>query len=103
MGEYRNTGLGEFLRSRRAAIRAEDTGIHPRRVPGLRREEVALLAGVSVHYYTRLERGENYHLSESVALGIARALRLDEDERLHLQRLVWPALLPRAEAGPEDV
>lgn len=107
MGEYRNTSLGEFLRSRRAALNPGDTGVpsvgSPRRVPGLRREEVALLAGVSVHYYTRLEQGEGHQMSDSVAEGIARALRLDESERTHMRRLAWPAQLLRPEAGPEHV
>jgi transcriptional regulator with XRE-family HTH domain len=69
----------------------------------LRREEVALLAGVSVHYYTRLEQGEGHQVSDSVAEAIARALRLDEDERVHLQHLVRPAQLARPGAGPEQV
>jgi transcriptional regulator with XRE-family HTH domain len=107
MGGNRNAGLGEFLRSRRAALSPDGTGVpnvgSSRRVPGLRREEVALLAGVSVHYYTRLEQGEGHQMSDSVAEAIARALRLDESERLHLQRLAWPSHLQRPEAGPEQV
>src|SRR5207302_4841588 len=59
-----------------------------RRVSGLRREEVALLAGISVEYYTRLERGNARGVSESVLEGIARALQLDEAERAHLIDLV---------------
>src|SRR4051812_6049120 len=106
MGDIRNSGLGEFLRSRRAALTPEETRLpnvnSSRRVPGLRREEVALLAGVSVHYYTRLEQGENHQMSDSVAEAIAGALRLDENERLHMQRLAWPAQLGRPEAGPEQ-
>jgi transcriptional regulator with XRE-family HTH domain len=69
----------------------------------LRREEVALLAGVSVHYYNRLERGEPHQMSDSVAEAIARALRLDDSERAHMQRLAWPAQLLRTEAGAENV
>jgi transcriptional regulator with XRE-family HTH domain len=107
MCDNRNPDLGEFLRTRRAALNPDETGVPRlgsyRRVPGLRREEVALLAGVSVHYYTRLEQGESHQMSDSVADALARALRLDETERMHLQRLAWPVQLLRPEAGPEKV
>jgi transcriptional regulator with XRE-family HTH domain len=79
--------IREFLTSRRARLKAADVGLPdygPRRVPGLRREEVAVLAGVSVPYYTRLERGELAGASESVLEAVARALRLDDAERAHL-------------------
>lgn len=80
--------IREFLTSRRAKITPEQAGLpwygDNRRVPGLRREEVALLAGVSVDYYTRLERGNANGVSESVLAAIARALQLDEAERAHL-------------------
>jgi transcriptional regulator with XRE-family HTH domain len=80
--------MREFLTSRRAKITPERAGLRSyggtRRVPGLRREEVALLAGVSVDYYTRLERGSAAGASESVLEGLARALQLDEAERSHL-------------------
>ena len=80
--------MREFLTSRRAKITPEQAGLRwygdNRRVPGLRREEVALLAGVSVDYYTRLERGNAAGVSESVLEAIARALQLDEAERAHL-------------------
>src|SRR5438067_3952368 len=79
--------IREFLNSRRARIIPGQAGLAsygPRRVPGLRREEVAVLAGVSVPYYTRLERGDMNGVSESVLEAIARALRLDEAERAHL-------------------
>jgi transcriptional regulator with XRE-family HTH domain len=80
--------IREFLTSRRAKITPEQAGLRwygdNRRVPGLRREEVALLAGVSVDYYTRLERGNAAGVSESVLEAIARALQLDEAERAHL-------------------
>jgi transcriptional regulator with XRE-family HTH domain len=106
MSDNRNSDLAAFLRSRRAALSPEQTDVptigSSRRVPGLRREEVALLAGVSVHYYTRLEQGEIHQMSDSVAEAIARALRLDENERLHLQRLIRPAQLVRP-TGPEHV
>jgi len=80
--------IREFLTSRRARITPERAGLpwygDNRRVPGLRREEVALLAGVSVDYYTRLERGNTNGVSESVLEALARALQLDEAERAHL-------------------
>jgi transcriptional regulator with XRE-family HTH domain len=80
--------IREFLTSRRAKIAPEEAGLRTfgdnRRVPGLRREEVALLAGVSVDYYTRLERGNASGVSETVLEALARALQLDEAERAHL-------------------
>lgn len=77
----------EFLTSRRANITPDDAGIPvygERRVPGLRREEVAVLAGVSVDYYTRMERGNLGGVSESVLEALVRALQLDDAERGHL-------------------
>ncbi|QIQ02595.1 helix-turn-helix transcriptional regulator [Streptomyces liangshanensis] len=89
-----NSELREFLRSRRARVTPEDAGLPPhpgtRRVPGLRREEVAQLAGVSVDYYVRLERGRGTNVSESVLDAVARALRLDDTERGHLFALARP-------------
>jgi transcriptional regulator with XRE-family HTH domain len=80
--------IREFLTSRRAKITPEQAGLRTfggtRRVPGLRREEVALLAGVSVDYYTRLERGNASGVSETVLAALARALQLDDAERAHL-------------------
>jgi len=80
--------IREFLTSRRAKITPEHAGLpwygENRRVPGLRREEVAMLAGVSVDYYTRLERGNAAGVSETVLEALARALQLDEAERAHL-------------------
>jgi transcriptional regulator with XRE-family HTH domain len=80
--------IRQFLTSRRARITPEQAGLPTyggnRRVPGLRREEVALLAGVSVDYYTRLERGNLGGVSESVLEALAQALQLDEAERGHL-------------------
>src|SRR6266704_3291175 len=76
-----------FLTSRRARITPEQAGLASygsRRVPGLRREEVAVLAGVSVPYYTRIERGDLNGVSDSVLEALARALQLDEAERAHL-------------------
>src|SRR3954471_12441085 len=78
----------EFLASRRAKITPDQVGLpiygDNRRVPGLRREEVALLAGVSADYYTRLERGNLSGVSDGVLEALARALQLDEAERSHL-------------------
>ncbi len=94
--------IREFLTSRRARLQAADVGLPaygPRRVPGLRREEVAVLAGVSVPYYTRLERGDLAGASESVLGAVARALRLDDAERAHLldlARAAQPGLAPAA-------
>jgi transcriptional regulator with XRE-family HTH domain len=79
--------IRDFLTSRRARITPEDAGLRvfgPRRVPGLRREEVATLAGLSVDYYNRLERGNLGGASDSVLDALADALRLDEAERAHL-------------------
>jgi transcriptional regulator with XRE-family HTH domain len=78
------SALGEFLRVRRERLRPEDVGLPSgwrRRVPGLRREEVALLAGISVEYYLRLEQGRDQHPSDQVLHSIARALRLDSTAR----------------------
>ncbi|MGW3288265.1 helix-turn-helix domain-containing protein [Streptomyces sp. NPDC001002] len=95
MAQEPNSELRDFLRSRRAKITPEEVGLAPqpgaRRVPGLRREEVAQLAGVSVDYYVRLERGRHLNVSASVLDAIARALRLDELERTHLFRIARPA------------
>ena len=80
--------IREFLVSRRARIAPDQAGLPAygsnRRVKGLRREEVALLAGISAEYYVRLERGNLRGVSEDVLDGIARALQLDEAERIHL-------------------
>jgi len=81
-------------------VRPEDVGLPAgrRRVNGLRREELASLAGVSASYYTRLEQGHGGHASASVLDAVARVLGLDDDERAHLRRLAGPA--PRAVAAP---
>lgn len=92
--------IKEFLTSRRARITPEQAGLAsygPRRVPGLRREEVAVLAGVSAPYYTRLERGEMRGVSESVLQALAGALQLDDAERDHLfdlARAAQPTVAP---------
>lgn len=86
--------IREFLTTRRAKISPEQANLPSygkRRVPGLRREEVAALAGVSVDYYNRLERGNLAGVSEAILESIANALRLDEAERLHLHRLARAA------------
>ncbi|MFI0424930.1 helix-turn-helix domain-containing protein [Spongiactinospora sp. 9N601] len=98
--------LAAFLRSRRDAILPQEAGVRPyggrRRVPGLRREELAQIAGLSVAYYTRLEQGHGGNVSDAVLAAIARALRLNADERAHLFRISHPvrhALPP----GPEHL
>lgn len=83
--------LSEFLHTRRARLKPEDVGLpdlgRTRRVPGLRREELARLAGVSVAYYTRLEQGNSGNVSGEVLDAIARALRLSDTEHAHLTHL----------------
>ncbi|MFJ9943683.1 helix-turn-helix transcriptional regulator [Streptomyces erythrochromogenes] len=82
--------LGEFLHARRAAVRPQDVGMVShgvRRVAGLRREEVAVLADVNVDYYARLEQGRERHPSPQVLDALAHALRLRPDARAHLHRL----------------
>ncbi|WP_328452650.1 helix-turn-helix transcriptional regulator [Amycolatopsis sp. NBC_00438] len=102
-----NPELRDFLRARRARVTPEDAGLPPepgvRRVPGLRREEVARLAGVSVDYYVRLERGRNLNVSESVLDAIARALRLGETERRHLFALAKPSRRRPRTPAPQRV
>lgn len=91
----RRAELGEFLRSRRARLRPEEFGLtsygRQRRVPGLRREELAQLAGVSVDHYVRLEQGRNLRFSGEVLDAVAKALRLNPAEREHLHLLARPA------------
>jgi transcriptional regulator with XRE-family HTH domain len=85
------TQLGDFLLRRRSQLRPEDAGVRTygdlRRVPGLRREELALLAGVSASYYTRLEQGQAMSASPEVLDALARALRLNDSERQYLHDL----------------
>ncbi|MFD7691462.1 helix-turn-helix transcriptional regulator [Streptomyces sp. NPDC059781] len=95
--------LSEFLRTRRARLKPEDVGLpdfgRHRRVPGLRREELAQLAGVSVAYYTRLEQGNGQNVSAEVLESIARALRLTDAERSHLTHLAKPKRQKRKPAA----
>jgi transcriptional regulator with XRE-family HTH domain len=89
-GERRRAELGKFLKARRARLSPGDFGMPPgsrRRTPGLRREEVALLAGVGVTWYTWLEQGRQINASMQVIDAVARTLRLDRAEREHLYRL----------------
>ncbi|MEU8225257.1 helix-turn-helix transcriptional regulator [Kribbella sp. NPDC048915] len=83
-------GLADFLRRRRELLRPADVGLPPgarRRTPGLRREEVAQLAGMSTDYYSRLEQSRGANPSEPIVAGLARALRCNLDERDHLYHL----------------
>ena len=100
----------EFLTTRRAKITPERAGLptfgRHRRVSGLRREEVALMAGISVEYYTRLERGNARGVSDEVLDAVSRALQLDDAERAHLLDLVRTAneeRAPRRTAAPQRV
>lgn len=99
----RRAELGEFLRSRRARLSPKEVGLPEhgarRRVPGLRREELAMLAGVSVDHYVRLEQGRTMHFSESVLDAVAQALRLNPTEREHFYRLArpWSGAEPESE------
>ncbi|POX58626.1 transcriptional regulator [Streptomyces sp. Ru62] len=107
MVDETNTELRDFLRSRRAKITPDAAGVlpssGPRRVPGLRREEVAQLADVSVDYYVRLERGRHVNVSATVLESIARALRLNDLERAHLFRIAKPARNPARSPEPQRV
>src|SRR5438128_295832 len=99
--QARRTELRDFLRSRRASIRPEDVGlpsVGSRRTQGLRREEVSVLAGIGVSWYTWLEQGRDIRVSSRVLDGISSALRLDEGERAYLYRLAGnPAAHPTSD------
>jgi transcriptional regulator with XRE-family HTH domain len=89
----RDNALGEFLRARRELVRPEDAGLRSagmRRVPGLRREEVAMLAGISAEYYLRLERGRDRNPSAQVLDALAGVLQLDADSTAYLMELARP-------------
>ncbi|MBO1334732.1 helix-turn-helix domain-containing protein [Streptomyces sp. VRA16 Mangrove soil] len=96
--------LSEFLRTRRARLQPQDVGLpsagRHRRVPGLRREELAQLAGVSVAYYTRLEQGNGRNVSSEVLDAIARALQLTDAEHAHLVQLARPTQTRRKAPAP---
>ena len=101
-----DNALGEFLRARRELLDPARSGIPDsgrRRSPGLRREELALLAGVSSPYYTRLEQGRDRHPSPPILEAIARALGLDEQGLAHLHRLARAAAEGPAPSLPEEV
>ncbi|AWW43549.1 XRE family transcriptional regulator [Streptomyces sp. AS58] len=97
--------LGEFLRSRRARLQPGDLGIapdaRPRRVAGLRREELSRLAGISTEYYTRLEQGRAGNVSEEILHALAQALRLDRTECAHLMNLASAATGATRRRSPE--
>ncbi|MCU1503686.1 MAG: Transcriptional regulator [Ilumatobacteraceae bacterium] len=97
----RRDELGAFLRAHRDALTPEEVGLPPgrsRRTPGLRREEIALLAGVSVTWYTWLEQGRPINASVDVLEALARALRLDDAERRHLLTLA-----DRSSSAPDPI
>lgn len=99
--------IRDFLMSRRARVSPEEAGLPfvggNRRVPGLRREEVALLAGVSVEYYTRMERGKIGGVSESVLDAVARVLQFSDDEHAHLYQLARNAAPGLGHRTPKKV
>jgi transcriptional regulator with XRE-family HTH domain len=98
--------IGEYLRARRELVRPEDIGVPDisarRRVHGLRREEVAMLAGVSSDYYVRLEQGRDQHPSPQVLDALARALQLDDAATAHLHRLATPPARRRRKTPPPE-
>jgi transcriptional regulator with XRE-family HTH domain len=99
----RNSLLGDYLRACRERVSPADVGFQgtgQRRVTGLRREEVALLAGISANYYLRLEQGRDRSPSEQVLQSLARALRLDQTETAHLLALGRP---PSARSGSREM
>ncbi|MFD3450725.1 helix-turn-helix transcriptional regulator [Streptomyces sp. NPDC058691] len=98
--------LGDYLRARREIVRPEDVGLPPggrRRVPGLRREELALLAGISTDYYLRLEQGRDQNPSPQVLDALARVLQLDEPATAHLHALASPPRRNHNLAEPDHV
>jgi len=107
MSEHaRRQELADFLRTRRERLDPAAVGLPPggrRRTPGLRREEVAQLAGVGLTWYTWLEQGRDIRASAQVLDGIARALRLEPDERTHLVQLATPDPAPGAPSASESV
>jgi len=102
----RRAELATFLRARRADLKPEDVGLHAtpgrRNTPGLRREEVAQLAGVSVTWYTWLEQGRPVDPSPQVVDALARVFRLDAESHRHLRRLAGLAV-PEPDKMPDDI
>jgi transcriptional regulator with XRE-family HTH domain len=99
-----STALGQYLRARRELVRPEDANVRTvgrRRVPGLRREELAMLAGISTDYYLRLEQGRDHHPSEQVIDALARALQLDAEATAHLHALAKPPAARPRHTEPE--
>src|ERR1700744_661718 len=99
-------GLAGFLRGRRGLLQTDDVGLQSgerRRVEGLRREEVAMLAGISTEYYLKLEQGRDHQPSDQVLDGLARALQLDEDAATYLRELARPAARRRRRSVAERV
>lgn len=100
-----NGRLGDYLRARRERLQPHDVGLAvgagQRKVPGLRREEVAILAGISTDYYLRLEQGRDVRPSAQVVDALARALRLDAVATAHLRGLARPDVPPSAVAAPD--
>jgi transcriptional regulator with XRE-family HTH domain len=103
---HRSNLLGDYLRARRARVSPADAGLRglgQRRVAGLRREEVALLAGISANYYLRLEQGRDRHPSAQVLESLARVLRLDATETAYLKALGLPGTNPARRPRPATV
>jgi transcriptional regulator with XRE-family HTH domain len=100
------TALGDYLRARRSQVTPQMVGLPTygtRRVPGLRREEVAVAAGMSVDYYVRLEQGRESSPSAQVLDALARVMQLDDDARLHLYRVAGLTPTPTGSTAPEVV
>lgn len=105
MGDDPRRELADFLRTRRTRLRPQDVGLEPgprRRVAGLRREELALLAGVSADYYQRMEQGRDVHPSDQVLDALARALHFSADESRHLRSLAAAARTPSRQVRHRD-
>src|ERR1700761_8527728 len=100
------SALGDYLRARRQQVHPEDVGLVPgarRRVAGLRREELAMLAGISAEYYLRLEVGRDKHPSAQVVEALGRALRLDVAATEYLHRLAGATGTRRPHSAVEKV
>lgn len=108
MRRVNGAGLAEFLRQRREALAPDRAGVPPgpgrRRTPGLRREEVAWLAGISADYYERLEQARAQNPSPQVLSSLGRALQLSDEERLHVARLAGhaPTIVGASHGGVPD-